>query len=256
MESIGPAMLCLPRDLALSVDLYELTMLEVYLREGLTESAVFSLFVRRLPPRRNFLLGCGLADALEALEALSFSDESIAYLKSLRLFSEPLLEWLRAFRFEGDVFAIPEGTCAFAEEPLLEVVAPLPQAQLVETLLLNQMHVPMTAASKAARQVLAAGHRSLVDFGMRRAHGLDAALKVARAAYVAGFQGTSNVVAGQHYAIPVVGTMAHSFVLAHGDELSAFRAFVRVYPEATLLVDTYDTLEGVRNVIRQAKELG
>jgi len=256
MESIGPAMLCLPRDLALSVDLYALTMLEVYLREGLTDTAVFSLFVRRLPPRRNFLLGCGLADALEALEALSFSDESIAYLKSLRLFSEPLLEWLCAFRFQGDVFAIPEGTCVFAEEPLLEVVAPLPQAQLLETLLLNQLQLPTATASKAARQVLAADHRSLVDFGMRRAHGLDAALKIARAAYVAGFQGTSSVLAAQRHGIPAVGTMAHSFVLAHEDELSAFRAFARAYPEATLLVDTYDTLEGVRNVIRLAKELG
>ena len=249
-------MLSLPRDLALSVDLYELTMLEVYLREGLTEPSVFSLFVRRLPARRNFLLTSGLEDALEALEALSFSDESIAYLRSLHRFSEPLLDWLRAFRFQGDVFAIPEGTCVFAEEPLLEVVAPLPQAQLVETLLLNQLHLPTAAASKAARQVLAAGHRTLVDFGMRRTHGLDAALKVARASYLAGFQGTSNVLAAQRHGIPVVGTMAHSFVLAHEDELSAFRSFARAYPEATLLVDTNDTLEGVRNVIRLANELG
>jgi len=249
-------MISLPRDFAPSVDLYELTMVDAYLREGLTEPSVFSLFVRRLPQGRNFLVACGLEDALEALQNLSFSGESISYLSSLNLFSDSLLDWLRAFRFQGDVFAIPEGTCVFPDEPLLEVVAPLPQAQLVETLVMNQLHVPTVAASKAARMVLAAGARRLWDFGLRRTHGIDAGLKVARAAYLAGFDSTSNVLAGQRYGIPVVGTMAHSYVLAHGDELSAFRAFVRAFPTATLLVDTYDTLGGVRNVIRLAKELG
>ena len=249
-------MISLPRDFALSVDLYELTMVDAYLREGLTEPSVFSLFARRLPQGRAFLVACGLDDAIDALENLSFSAESISYLASLCLFSDSLLDWLRAFRFQGDVFAIPEGTCVFPNEPVLEVVASLPQAQLVETLVMNQLHVPTVAASKAARMVLAAGARRLVDFGLRRTHGIDAGLKVARAAYLAGFEGTSNVLAGQRYGIPVVGTMAHSYVLAHGDELSAFRAFVRAFPTATLLVDTYDTLEGVRNVIRLAEELG
>ncbi|QRK10411.1 nicotinate phosphoribosyltransferase [Archangium violaceum] len=241
---------------ALLTDLYELTMVDAYLAEGLHEEAAFSLFVRRLPARRDFLLACGLEEALTYLETLRFSPEELAWLESLGRFSQPLLDWLERFHFTGDVHAVPEGTPLFAEEPLLEVVAPLPEAQLVETYLLNQMHLQTLAASKAARVVEAARGRPVVDFGVRRMHGVDAGLKVARAAYVAGVSATSNLLAGQRYGIPVAGTLAHSYIQAHDDELAAFRAYVRRFPETTLLVDTYDTLEGVRKVVELARELG
>jgi nicotinate phosphoribosyltransferase len=241
---------------ALLTDLYELMMADAYLDEGLQEEATFSLFVRKLPARRNFLLACGLEDALAYLEALRFSSEQLAWLESLGHFSKRLLDWLACFHFSGDVYALPEGTPVFAEEPLLEVVAPLPEAQLVETSLLNQVHLQTLAASKAARVVEAARGRPVVDFGVRRMHGLDAGLKVARAAYIAGVAATSNLLAGQRYGIPVAGTMAHSYVQAHDDERSAFRAYTRRFPETTLLVDTYDTLAGVHEVVTLARELG
>ncbi|WP_375768760.1 nicotinate phosphoribosyltransferase [Archangium gephyra] len=241
---------------ALLMDLYELTMVDAYLLEGLHDEAAFSLFVRTLPARRNFLLACGLEDALAWLESLRFSPEELAWLESLRRFSPRLLDWLEHFRFTGDVHAVPEGTPVFGEEPLLELIAPLPEAQLVETYLINQVHLQTLAASKAARVVEAARGRPVVDFGVRRMHGVDAGLKVARAAYAAGVSATSNLLAGQRYGIPVAGTMAHSYIQAHGDELAAFRAYVRRFPETTLLVDTYDTLEGVRKVVALARELG
>lgn len=241
---------------ALLTDLYEFAMLDAYLAEGMHEEAVFSLFVRRLPERRNYLLACGLEDALTFLEALRFTPPQLEYLASLGRFSDALLRYLEHFRFTGDVHALPEGTPVFGQEPLLEVVAPLPEAQLVETYLINQLHLQTMAASKAARVVEAAAGRPVVDFGLRRMHGTDAGLKVARAAYVAGVEATSNVLAGQRYGIPVAGTMAHSYVQAHDDELEAFRAYVRRFPEATLLVDTYDTLQGVQHVAKLARELG
>jgi nicotinate phosphoribosyltransferase len=241
---------------ALLTDLYEFAMLDAYLAEGMHEEAVFSLFVRKLPERRNYLLACGLEDALGYLEALRFTAPQLEYLASLGRFSDALLRYLEGFRFSGDVYALPEGTPVFGQEPLLEVVAPLPEAQLVETYLINQLHLQTMAASKAARVVEAAAGRPVVDFGLRRMHGTDAGLKVARAAYVAGVEATSNVLAGQRYGIPVSGTMAHSYVQAHDDELEAFRAYVRRFPEATLLVDTYDTLQGVQHVARLARELG
>lgn len=241
---------------ALLTDLYEFAMLDAYLAEGMHEEAVFSLFVRKLPERRNYLLACGLEDALGFLEALRFTPPQLEYLASLGRFSDALLRYLERFRFSGDVYAVPEGTPMFGQEPLLEVVAPMPEAQLVETYLINQLHLQTMAASKAARVVAAAAGRPVVDFGLRRMHGTDAGLKVARAAYVAGVEATSNVLAGQRYGIPVSGTMAHSYVQAHEDELGAFRAYVRRFPEATLLVDTYDTLRGVQHVARLARELG
>lgn len=243
-------------NVALLTDLYELTMIEAYLAEGLEEEAVFSLFVRRLPRRRNYLVACGLELALSLLEGLRFSDDALAYLSSLSVFSERLLGWLRDFRFTGDVHAVPEGTPVFPGEPLLEVVAPLPQAQLVETMLMNQVHLQTVAASKAARVVAAAAGRTVVDFGVRRMPGADAGIKVARAAYVAGIDSTSHLLAGELYGIPVAGTMAHSYVQAHPSQLDAFRAFARVHPRTVLLVDTYDTLAGVRDVVRLARELG
>jgi nicotinate phosphoribosyltransferase len=241
---------------ALFTDLYELTMLQAYFREGMTGEAVFSLHVRRVPDSRNFLLACGLDDALTFLEALRFSPEALGYLRTLELFDAPFLDWLRAFRFTGDVFAPPEGTPVFAEEPLLEVVAPIAEGQLVEALVMNQVHLQTVLASKAARVVHAAAGRTVVDFGMRRMHGTDAALKAARAFHVAGVDATSDVLAGAVYGLPVAGTMGHSFVQAFDHELDAFRAFARLYPATILLVDTYDTLEGVRRVAELARELG
>jgi nicotinate phosphoribosyltransferase len=241
---------------AMLTDLYEFAMVDAYLDEGLQDEAVFSLFVRRLPSRRNFLLACGLEAVLHCLEKLRYSPAELDYLDSLGRFSKRLLEFLERFRFSGDVCAVPEGTPVFAEEPILEIVAPLPEAQLIETYLLNQIHLQTLVASKAVRIVHAAAGRNVLEFGLRRAHGADAGVKGARAAFIAGIQATSNVLAGQRYGVPVSGTMAHSFVQAHEDELEAFRAFASRFPTTTLLVDTYDTLRGVQHVLRLAKELG
>ena len=243
-------------NLGLFTDLYELTMLQAYVERGMGETATFSLFVRRLPERRNYLLACGLDDVLDYLERLRFRREGLDYLASLGRFSERFLRWLEEFRFAGDVDAVPEGTPVFENEPLLEITAPIAQAQLVETFVMNQMHLQTVLASKAARVVTAAAGRSVVDFGPRRMHGIDAAIKAARAFYIAGVAATSNTLAGQIYGVPVAGTMAHSFVQAAVNEMAAFRAFAALYPETILLVDTYDTLEGVRHVIALARELG
>ena len=235
-------------ELALLTDLYELRMMQAYLAEGMDDTAVFSLFVRRLPESRNYLLACGLEPVLEYLERLAFTRDDLAYLASAG-FSDPFLRSLERFRFTGDVHAVPEGTPVFANEPILEVVAPLPQAQLIETFVLNQIHLQTVVASKAARVVWSARGRAVVDFGARRTHGIDAAIKAARASYIAGAASTSNVLAGRLYGIPVAGTMAHSYVQAHGDERSAFASFTRMFPGTVLLVDTYDTLAGVQQVI-------
>jgi nicotinate phosphoribosyltransferase len=240
---------------ALFTDFYELTMLQAYFEEGMTEEAVFSLFVRRLPAQRNFLLACGLDTVLAYLENLHFEADDLTYLASLEQFSDRFLEWLGDFRFTGDVFAVPEGTPVFANEPILEVVAPISQAQIVETFVMNQIHVQTVLASKAQRVVEAAGGLPVVDFGARRMHGIDAALKAARAFTIAGVAATSNVLAGKQLGLPVTGTMAHSYIQAHEDEAEAFRVFAKYYPETVLLVDTYDTLEGVRKVCDLAKEL-
>jgi nicotinate phosphoribosyltransferase len=241
---------------ALLTDLYQLTMLQAYWAEEMHREAVFTLFCRRLPDTRNYLVACGLADALRFLETVRFTPESIEYLAALGTFKPPFLEWLRAFRFTGDVFAVPEGTPVFANEPILEIVAPLPEAQLIETMVMNQVHLQTVVASKASRLVTAAAGRVAIDFGLRRTHGADSALKGARASYVAGFDGTSNVLAGQVYGIPIYGTMAHSYVQAHDSEADAFRAFAALYPDTTLLVDTYDTMAGVARVVALAGELG
>lgn len=241
---------------ALLTDLYEFTMLQSYFDAGMAGTAVFDLFVRRLPANRNYMVAAGLDDGLDYLERLEFTSEDAGYLRSLGLFSEAFLESLGTFRFKGDVYAVAEGSVVFANEPIVEVVAPLPQAQLVETYLLNQITFQTMAASKASRVVTAAAGRTVVDFGLRRMHGTDAGIKAARAFYIAGVDATSNVLAGMRYGLPLAGTMAHSYVAAHGDEPAAFRAFTARYPNTVLLVDTFDTVEGVRNVIRLAEELG
>jgi nicotinate phosphoribosyltransferase len=243
-------------DTAVLTDLYELTMLQAYWKLEMRDEAVFSLFSRRLPERRNFLLACGLDEALHYLETVRFSDEALGYLATLPQFEPAFLEWLRGFRFTGDVYAVPEGTPVFPEEPILEVVAPIAEAQLAETFLMNQVHLQTLLASKAARVVRAAEGRAVVDFGLRRMHGADAGMKSARAFYIAGVDSTSDVLGGLAYGIPVAGTMAHSFIQAFDDELDAFRAFASVFPDTILLVDTYDTVEGVERVVELARELG
>ncbi len=242
---------------ALLVDLYELTMAQSYFERGMAGTpATFSLFARHLPPHWGFFLAAGLSDVLEYLEELSFSQEDLSYLGSTGLFSTPFLEWLGGLRFTGSVRALPEGTVFFPQEPLLEITAPLVQAQLAETAVLNQAHFQTVIATKAARCVSAARRRRLVDFSVRRTHGSDAGLKVARSAYLAGFDATSNVLAGQRYGIPIAGTMAHSYIQAFADELAAFRAYAETYPDScVLLIDTYDTLEGTRRAAVVGREL-
>jgi nicotinate phosphoribosyltransferase len=237
-------------------DLYQLTMLQSYFEHRMNDTAVFDLFVRRLPPARNYLVACGLEDVLHYLETFSFSSEHLSYLRSLNRFSDAFLQSLGSLRFTGDVYAVREGTVFFANEPIIEVIAPLPEAQIVETFIINQVHMQSLLATKAARVVTQAGGRLIVDYGLRRIHGADAGLKAARAFYIAGVDATSNVLAGEVYGIPVSGTMAHSFVQAHDSEYDAFRHFVETFPNGTVLVDTYDTLAGVRHVIRLARELG
>lgn len=243
-------------NMGLLVDLYELVMSDSYLRQGMNEPATFDLFIRQLPSQRSFLVSAGVESVLYFLERLRFNDEQLAYLASLRLFSAEFLNYLREFRFTGDVWAIPEGEIFFPPEPVLEITAPRIEAQLIETFLLNAVNFQVMVASKAARVVLAARGRGVVDFSPRRDHAADAAVKAARASYVAGCVGTSNVLAGMEYGIAVYGTMAHSYIMSFPDELSAFRAFARDFPQnATLLIDTYDTIQGARHAITAAKEM-
>jgi nicotinate phosphoribosyltransferase len=241
---------------ALLTDLYELTMLQAYWKESMALEAVFSLFTRRMPKQRNYLLACGLGDVLRFLERLSFPREGLEYLATLPYFTPEFLNWLEGFRFSGDVYAMPEGTPFFADEPVLEVVAPVAQAQFIETFVMNQVNYQTVIASKASRVVTAARGRKVVDFGLRRMFGTDAGVKAARAFHIAGVDATSNVFAGYAYSIQIAGTMAHSYVQAHDREMDAFRAFAALYPDTILLVDTYDTLEGVRKVVRLAREMG
>ncbi|HEX7035861.1 MAG TPA: nicotinate phosphoribosyltransferase [Pseudomonadales bacterium] len=244
------------RNAALFTDLYELTMAQAYLAAGMVDPATFSLYYRTLPERRGYVLSCGIEDVADFVTELRFSDSDLAYLEQTGLFSGHFLDYLAALRFTGDVYGLPDGMPVFPLEPLVEVTAPAPQAQILETWVLNQMHAQSVLATKASRVVAAARGRPVLDFGLRRIHGADGGLKAARAFYIAGVQATSNVLAGKVYGIPIAGTMAHSFVQAHEDELAAFRAFVAEFPDTVLLVDTYDTLRGVDNVVRLARELG
>jgi nicotinate phosphoribosyltransferase len=246
----------MPSTSPLTTDLYELNMIQAYLDKGEDKEAVFEFFVRRLPPRRGFLLAAGLDDALDYLETLRFSAAEIDWLKSTGRFRDNLLDYLKNFRFTGDVHAIPEGSVCFPNEPLIRITAPLPQAQLVESRLINILHFQTLIASKAARMVLAAPGKILSDFGLRTAHGAEAGLYSARASYLAGFAGAANVLAGERYGVPIVGTMAHSFVQVHDDEMSAFENFARARPQGViLLIDTYDTEQGARKVVELAPRL-
>jgi nicotinate phosphoribosyltransferase len=240
----------------LLTDLYQLNMMQAYEEAGMTDIAVFELFVRKLPPTRNFLVAAGLEQAVDFLENAAFSDDEIAWLESQQRFSPAFLRSLAGFRFTGDLDAVAEGEILFPDEPLLRVVAPLPQAQLMETRLINLLHFQTVIASKAARLRLAAGDRRLIDFGLRRAHGAEAGLLAARASYLAGFDGTATVEAGRRFGIPISGTMAHSFIQAHDDEVAAFRHFARARPDnLVLLLDTYDTEQAAAKVVALAPEL-
>nr|PZN80931.1 MAG: nicotinate phosphoribosyltransferase [Pseudomonadota bacterium] len=240
----------------LLTDLYQLNMIQAYLEHGKTETAVFEFFVRKLPRSRGFLVAAGLEQALDFLENLSFPPEDLDWLRRSGRFSESVISQLGKFRFTGDVYAMPEGTVFFPNEPILRVVAPLPEAQLVETRLINILHFQTLIASKAARHVLLAPGKQLVDFGLRRAHGAEAGIMAARASYIAGYAGTATMSAGQLYGIPIFGTMAHSFIQAFDDEVSAFEAFAESRPEGlVLLIDTYDTEAAARKVVALAPKL-
>ena len=238
----------------LSVDLYELTMSQVFWRRGLDSTATFSLFFRGYPKDRAYYIAAGIEQAHDFLQNFHFSAHDIQSLRNTTPLADDFLTALADFRFTGDVRSVPEGSIVFADEPLLEVTAPIIEAQLVETMLLNIVTTASLMATKASRIIQAAGGKPVVDFGSRRTHGEDAAIQAAYSGYIAGFAGTSNVKAAALFGIPAVGTMAHSFVQAFGDETSAFEAYVIEFPEtSTFLVDTYDTIEGVTRAIQVAK---
>ncbi|CBE68080.1 MAG: nicotinate phosphoribosyltransferase [Candidatus Methylomirabilis oxygeniifera] len=240
----------------LLTDLYQLTMLQGYVEHGMEEQATFEFFVRKLPPTRNFLLAAGLEQALSFLEELRFTSEELEWLSGCGLFRPTLVDYLETLHFTGDVHAMPEGTVFFPDEPIVRITAPIPQAQLVETRLINLLHFQTLIASKAVRSVLVAPGKLLVDFGLRRAHGAEAGLLAARASYLAGFSGTSAVQAAPVFGIPIYGTMAHSFVQAHVDETAAFERFAYANADnVVLLIDTYDTEAGAAKVVSLASRL-
>ena len=243
-------------NLTLLTDLYQLTMAQSYFREQRMESATFSLYIRSYPPDRGYFVSAGLLDVLDYLENFSFDAAGLDYLAPQKFFSDDFLHYLGDLRFSGAVWAVPEGRIFFKDEPILEITAPIIEAQIVETFIINQIHLQTLIATKAARCVHAAAGRTVVDFALRRTHGIDAGMKVARTSYLAGCGGTSNVLAGSRYGIPIVGTMAHSFVMSFDREIDAFRAYVASFPDnAILLIDTYDTVAGARNAVQVAKEM-
>lgn len=245
-----------PSNHALLTDLYQLTMAQAYLEQGMTEPAVFEFFVRRLPPHRTFLMAAGLAQVVDYLSTLRFTSDDIAWLAQTGRFPPTLLRYLKELRFSGTVDAMPEGTVFFQNEPILRVIAPMPQAQLVETRIMNLLNFQTMIASKAARSVLIAEGKPLIDFGLRRAHGAEAGLYAARASYLAGFAGSATVLAGKEFGVPIFGTMAHSFVQAHADESESFTHFSQAQPNnVMLLIDTYDTESAAHKVVTLAPSL-
>jgi nicotinate phosphoribosyltransferase len=252
--------MCASRFSGLLTDLYELTMAAGYVQNRFNARATFELFVRHLPPRRNYLVAAGLEQALDFLENVRYSAEEVSYLRALPFFQHvhsEFFDYLSQFRFTGDVWALPEGTMFFPGEPLLRVTAPIAEAQLVETSLLSILHFQTLIASKAARVTSAATGRPVVEFGSRRAHGVEAGVLAARAAFIGGCQGTSNTYAGHRFGIPVYGTQAHSYIMAHADEAEAFRDFLDVFPEqSTLLVDTYDVRAAIDKIIALGRKPG
>ena len=241
---------------SLLTDLYELTMAASYYQYKPDTMATFDLFIRKMPPQRSFFIAAGLESALRYLERVRFDKEELKYLKGLKLFPQEFIEYLTKFRFRGTVWALPEGTVFFPEEPIIRITAPIIEAQIIESFLLNIINLQVTMATKAARVVTASRGRAVYDFSLRRTQGREAAMQVARCSYMAGCRGTSNVLAGKVFDIPVAGTMAHSFVMSFESELSSFRAFARTFPQkAILLIDTYKEMQGLRNAITVAKEM-
>jgi nicotinate phosphoribosyltransferase len=242
-------------NMSLFTDFYELTMCAAYFDNQNFEPATFDLFIRRLPENRSYLLFAGLEQVLLYLQSIKFTPEQLTYLKK-QGFNQQFLNYLKNFKFTGDVWAIPEGTVAFPNEPLIRVTAPIIEAQIVETFLLNTINLQTMIATKASRVVHAAKGKAVIEFGLRREPGVDAGIKVARSSYIAGCQGTSNVLAGMAYGIPVFGTMAHSFIMSYPKELDAFRAFAKTFPhKSTLLIDTYNDIAGAEKAVIVAKEL-
>jgi len=242
--------------LALLTDLYQLTMAACYFDQGMQDEATFSLFIRKYPAQRGYFVAAGLAEALTYLETLRFTDQDLSYLASTGIFQSRFLDYLKDVRFTGSVHALPEGSIFFEDEPILEVSAPIIEAQFAETFIINAISLQTMIATKASRVVHAAQGRPLIDFSLRRTQGSDAGLKVARASHLAGFAGTSNVLAGKVYGIPIFGTMAHSYVTSFPNEIDAFRVFARNFPNrTTLLIDTYDNISGSRHAVTVAKEM-
>lgn len=243
------------KNMGMLTDLYELTMCASYLDNDKKEPATFDLFIRKLPESRSYFIFAGLEQVLLYLKKIEFQENQLEYLKE-QGFKNEFLDYLRNFRFTGDVWSVPEGTIVFPDEPMIRVTAPIMEAQLIETFLLNAVNVQTTIATKASRVVFAAKGRPIVDFSLRRTHGTDAGMKVARASYIAGCVGTSNVLAGMKYGIPIFGTMAHSFVQLFEKEIDSFRAFAKTFPDkTTLLIDTYDNIEAAKKAVIIAKEM-
>jgi len=241
----------------LFTDLYQLTMLYAYFKSDKTQTASFELFVRELPGKRNYLVFAGLKDAVNLIENLSFSKEDIDYLYSLNLFPDDFLDFLKGFRFTGNLWALKEGEVFFQHEPVLRVEAPIYEAQLLETALVNQIHIATLLATKGARIYSVSKGKALADFSLRRTHGSDAGMKAAYSSYLTGFSGTSNVLAGKELKLPVIGTVAHSFIMAFEDEKEAFKSYLKAFPQrGILLIDTYDTLRGLKNAIEASRETG
>lgn len=241
---------------ALLTDLYQLTMAACYFDQGMHEEATFSLFIRKYPPHRGYFVAAGLAEALRYLKTWRVTEDDLGYLKSTGLFKPNFLDYLQGVRFTGEVYALPEGSIFFKDEPVLEVSGPIIEAQLVETFIINAVSLQTLIATKASRSTYAAKGRPLIDFALRRTQGTDAGLQMARASYLAGFMGTSNVLAGKIYGLPIFGTMAHSFISSFAQEIEAFRAFSQVFPKTTtLLIDTYDNIHGLKNAVKIAREM-
>lgn len=253
VESTG---LTPPKTPAVLTDLYQLAMLKAYHDRGMDQTAVFEFYIRNLPAQRNFLMAAGLEQVLEYLENLQFTSQEMAWLKSSGRFPADFVDSLKDFRFTGDVDALPEGTLFFPNEPVVRITAPLSQAQLAESRIINILQMQTLTTSKAARMVLTAPGKMLLDFGLRRAHGAEAGLFVARASYLAGFDGSATVAAEPYFGIPVFGTMAHSYIQAHTDETAAFRDFAHSWPDNTIfLLDTYDTVQAAHKVVALARDL-
>lgn len=241
--------------MSLFTDYYELTMCASYFDNKNFQLATFDLFIRRLSENRSYFLFAGLEQAIEYLQTIKFTEEHLNYLQKLDL-NPDFLSYLRDFRFTGDVWAVPEGTVTFPNEPLIRITAPIIEAQLIETFLLNTINLQTMIATKTSRVIHASKGKPVIEFGLRREPGVDAGMKVARASYIAGCQGTSNVLAGMAYGIPVFGTMAHSFIMSYPKEIDAFRAFARTFPNnSTLLIDTYDDIAGAEKAVIVAKEM-